>query len=404
MRIVVASLHPRPFSGQIHSLRALAQTLATTGNHVWLRSAALPGGPSRLPSLVRYAVSALGLLRTLVRAADDADVVHLCLPTPGFTLVADWLATHTRTPLVVGYEAPLISGNLVGSVVREVWRELGFYAPRLLINNRLVAKAAQYRAGAYVVSSRYQQAQLQQLGVKARIAVIPNVVELPDGGDDEWEAIDHPALARRRIGLPERVPLVGYIGHFHPVKGVETLVRAFAQLRAHAPEARLVLAWSGLGDRGAIASLLDQLGCSDRTIWLGRTSLPDLLRALDVLALPYRHPIGQNAFPNVLLEAHGLGVPLVSTRIPVVAEACQAPETALLVSPDEPGDLATAVGSLLDDVALREAMVRQQRLRFAERFAPVALARRYLGLYRSVQTALEQARTAPARAVEAVRL
>jgi glycosyltransferase involved in cell wall biosynthesis len=335
-----------------------------------------------LSTFLRYVASSLGLFRELAGDFGDADVVHLSLPTPGFSLLADLLATRIRVPLVVGYEAPLISADLVDSVARAALRGLGFYLPRLLVNNALFAGAARHRADLYVVSSQYQELQLRRFGLQGRTAVIPNVVEIAPDDADARDPDEDPASARRRIGLPERAPLVGYVGHLHPVKGVDTLVRAFARLLVAHPDVRLVLAWSGMGDRAGIASLLERLGCSDRVIWLGRTNVSDLLGALDVLALPYRYPIGQNAFPNVLLESHAVGIPLVTTRIPVVEEACHPNETALLVPPDDPASMAAALDELLRSAARREAMVRQQRHRFAARFAPEALLGRYQALYR----------------------
>jgi glycosyltransferase involved in cell wall biosynthesis len=378
MRVILGSLHPRAFSGQVHSLRALARAVGSLGHDVRTITVSLPESPKRLPSSIQYLASTLQVVRSIARDVDGADLVHLNLPTPGFTLLADWLASRLSVPLVVGFEAPLISGDLFGAVFAEARRQPVFYMPRLLVNNALVARVARYGAAAYVVSSQYQRRQIERLGVKAPISVIPNVVDVEMGDDDGR------ASARRRLGLPDSDPIVGYVGHFHPVKGVETLARAFAELRALVPGARLALAWSGLGDSATMARLLSDLGCLDAAIFLGRTSLADLLRGIDVLALPYRYPIGQNSFPNVLLEAQGIGVPLVTTDIPVVAEACQGPGTAVLVQSGAIEHLATALASLIQDPDRREEMVRRQRAHYAARFAPELLAHRYERMYREV--------------------
>jgi glycosyltransferase involved in cell wall biosynthesis len=400
MRITLASLHPRPFSGQIHSLRALAKVLGDTGDDVTLRmvSAPGPGSHCRADGLVGHAIGMLSLLRSLARDVDGTDLVHLNLPTPGFSLLGDWLAARIRVPVVVGYEAPLVTGSVLRSVAREAGSDPRFYLPRLIANNQLVAAASPYRAAAYVVSSNYQKDQLLRIGVKARIAVIPNVVEVPDeDGDTPYAA----PIGRAELGLPEQAQLVGYVGHFHPVKGVETLVSAFGQLRDRLPQAKLVLAWSGLGNRDAIERRLAEANILDRVIWIGRTNLPAFLRSLDALALPYRLPIGQNAFPNLLLEAQGIGVPLVSSQIPVVSEACQTPGTALLVPPGQPTALANALAGLIDNEIVQSAMVRQQKRQFERRFAPEVLAYRYRALYRGVLGIaghkVELRRRAPAR-------
>jgi glycosyltransferase involved in cell wall biosynthesis len=106
-----------------------------------------------------------------------------------------------------------------------------------------------------------------------------------------------------------------------------------------------------------------------------------LLAATDVLALPYRLTIGQNAYPNVMLEAFSLGVPLVTTRLPLLEEVVTEGETALLSAPSDPRSLATAINQLLDDTALRGRM-RERQQRFARRaFDPTAIARRLDKVY-----------------------
>jgi len=56
-------------------------------------------------------------------------------------------------------------------------------------------------------------------------------------------ALEHPVkwFLRRRLGLPASAPIVGYVGHFNDVKGVDVLAEGFARLRARLPEATLGL-------------------------------------------------------------------------------------------------------------------------------------------------------------------
>ena len=213
MRVILASLHPRAFSGQVHSLRALARYVGALGHDVRTITVSLPENPKRLPSSVHYLASTLQVVRTIAREGGGADLVHLNLPTPGFTLLADWLASRLSVPLVVGFEAPLISGDLFGAVFAETRRQPVFYIPRLVINNALVARVARYGAAAYVVSSQYQRHQIQRLGVKAPISVIPNVVDFEMGEDDGR------ALARQRLELPESDPIVGIRRALPPGEG-----------------------------------------------------------------------------------------------------------------------------------------------------------------------------------------
>jgi glycosyltransferase involved in cell wall biosynthesis len=70
---------------------------------------------------------------------------------------------------------------------------------------------------------------------------------------------------------------------------------------------------------------------------------------MDVLALPtYRE-----GFPNVLLEAAGMKVPVVATQVPGCTDAVQEGVTGMLVPPYDVARLAGAVRTYLQDAELR---------------------------------------------------
>ncbi|MBI4493527.1 MAG: glycosyltransferase family 4 protein [Chloroflexi bacterium] len=382
MKLCLASIHPRRLSGQIESLIALATHLESLGHQVVVASAfesdeigaLADDGAASLPAKLRRLWQAM---RQVERSAQGADLVHLNLPTPAFAVLADLIRARTGLPVVVGFEAhladpvQLVRGGFLA-------RDPHFYLPRILINNGLVARCAPYQCERYVVSSRLQRDELLRLGVAPErlqvLANLSNTAKLAEVGQ---------ARARAHLGLPDG-PLVAYVGHFHHVKGADVLASAFATvLRTH-PQARLALAWSGLGERRPIERLLDCPGVSERVIWLGVVDVGALLAATDVLALPYRLTIGQNAFPNVVLEALAVGVPLVTSRLPLLEELLQEEETALLCPADDPASLGQAISQLLSDAPRRVRMRARQR-RLAARLEPASLAQRYHELYLGVQ-------------------
>ncbi|MBI3966616.1 MAG: glycosyltransferase family 4 protein [Chloroflexi bacterium] len=393
MRICLASIHPRALSGQIDCLAGLARELTVLGHEVRVVSAfeeaaLLHGdrlalcdgdGGALLPKVGRIR----RILGALARHAAEADVVHFNLPTPAFALLADVLQMHTQTPVVVGYEAHLAPfGELLGS--RRLLAAPLFYLPRLAINNALIARLTVRRAARYIVSSQMQAAELVATGADpARVVVIPNVIDagkLPSYSRRE---------ARWQLGLPPG-RLVVYIGHYHDVKGVDVLAAAFAHIARAIPEARLILAWSGLGSPRPVESIIAREGLSDRVVRFGKVDVAKALASADVVALPYRLSIGQAAYPGLVLETMVVGRPLVTTDLPLLRELVADSQTALLCPPDSPAALADSVLRLLADHELAGRLVAAQKSAMRRRFRPSLLTRQYEKVYEDVLA--EQAR------------
>lgn len=391
MRICLASLHPRRLSGQIESLTALAGELSMRGHEVRIvtafdddrlrhtpgRSGQYEAGASAIGKLLGMARSA----SRLARVGGSADLIHVNLPTPAFSLLADLLRVRLRggPPIVVGYEAHLadVRRLLHGDYLRRAWR---FYLPLMLANNARWARLAPYRCSRYVVASRWQREELHTLGVDpGRIAVLPNLIDAgklhPVGRDDARRVL---------LGRAECAPVVGWCGHYHDVKGVDALLYAFGSLACDRPDLRLALAWSGIGNERPVEARIRELRLADRVVRLGRVEVGTFLSAIDVLALPYRLTMGQGAFPNMVLEAMTVGVPLVTSDLPLLREIVDHGETALLSPPDDPAALAASLARLLDDPGLAAAMVRQQHLRMTNDLSPTQLAARIEALYQDV--------------------
>src|SRR5439155_10630393 len=138
------------------------------------------------------------------------------------------------------------------------------------------------------------------------------------------------------------------------------------------------------GNRRALEALIQALGLRDRVLRLGRLDVAEFFSGLDVLALPYRLTIGQNAFPNLVLEAMEVGVPLVTSDLPLLRELLADRGAAVLVEPGQPTPLAEALGRLLDEPALATRLVAAQRQLMSEELDATVLARRYSALYQEV--------------------
>jgi glycosyltransferase involved in cell wall biosynthesis len=171
------------------------------------------------------------------------------------------------------------------------------------------------------------------------------------GLNEEVPATDlSPAEARRQLGLPPSGPLALFFGKIEPYKGLDLLAAAWAQVRT--PAAHLVIAgWCP--DATLARDLRARFTASPgpaRVHWregfVPNAEVALLLRAADVVVLPYRH-ISQS---GVIFLCLRFGVPIVATRVGSMADFIDA-EAGVLSAPDDPAAFAAALDQVLTDPA-----------------------------------------------------
>ena len=234
---------------------------------------------------------------------------------------------------------------------------------------------SRFSAAQYVVASQLQADELAGLGAPVdRIRVIPNLIDLQRIQEEADYDVDG-------VDWSEDGPVISYVGHFNHVKGVDVLIRAFPRVLEEYPNARLLIAWSGLGSAAPIAQEIEASGASDRIQVIGRVPVGAVLRRSTAFVLPYRFTIGQAAYPGLVLEAVASGVPLVTSDLPLLRELGEPGEVAELARPEDPADLAQAILRLLDDPQHRAGMVARQQDLVSHSFDPDSLVRRYEDVY-----------------------
>jgi sugar transferase (PEP-CTERM/EpsH1 system associated) len=210
------------------------------------------------------------------------------------------------------------------------------------------------------VSESVAEFAAQTIGIPpAQLAVIPNGIPLEDF---------HPAgrsKARADLGIPLRAVVVGTVGRLQPVKGTSYLLEAWALLASDHPDAILLLVGGG-PQQAALERMSRRLGISERVRFLGdRADVPDLLRGMDVFALPSIW----EGMPNAALEAMAVGLPVVATAVGGTAEVVVDGVTGLLVPPGNSDALAQSITCLLCDPALRHKMGQAGRERVVKHFS-----------------------------------
>ncbi|TVQ35510.1 MAG: glycosyltransferase [Geminicoccaceae bacterium] len=196
-----------------------------------------------------------------------------------------------------------------------------------------------------------------------RVSVVPN-----------FPLVDPTALPvdRATLRTPVDVPLLLSLARLHPVKGLDTLLRALAEV----DDAFLWLAGEG-PERGRLEQLSRELGVDGRVRFLGwRTDRSALLQAADVVVFPSRQePLG-----SVVVEAWASGKPLVATRAAGPAWLARDGDTALLVPVDDIAALADRLRLVTTDPALRSSLAAAGKREVAERYGVAPLLEAYLAV------------------------
>ncbi|MEO7067476.1 MAG: glycosyltransferase family 4 protein [Rhodanobacter sp.] len=129
---------------------------------------------------------------------------------------------------------------------------------------------------------------------------------LPMAADPEFVPQDKPQC-RHLLNLPQRAPLIGYIGSWAQNRGTAMLLDAFRQARETRPDLGLVLSGRppeyALREPGVVA-----------TGYVADDQLPALINALDIACvITADTSFGRYSYPAKLCEAMACEVPVVAT-------------------------------------------------------------------------------------------
>ena len=275
-------------------------------------------------------------------------VVHLNCSLSPVGVFRDWLCgllvKAFRVPLVTHYRGHV--PDFVGARGRDLSTACLVGLIRLTDGNVVLNEPSREAVGTHCGPGR------------STPVVIPNFIE------DQVCEMPPPD----RSGGPFRVL---YVGSIMPAKGSREIMEAARRM----PDARFDL----IGDcvAGAPSAPAKQpsnvrlLGALERDRVIAEMSQSDVL----IL------PSFTEGFPNVVLEAMAVGLPVIASRVGAIPEMLMDPEGGLLVAPGDVAGLTRALELLAADEALRRAMGRYNKERSREKYAYSIVVRQLAALY-----------------------
>jgi len=336
---IVGPLAP-PAGGMAGQTQQLLDLLRKDGVAVEIVRTNAPYRPRFVEHLrgVRAAFRLVPYVIKLWRAAGRASVFHVMANSGWawhlFAAPAIWVGKLRGVRVIVNYRGGLAESFLARSsgVVR-----------RTLLWADVVAVPSAFLRGVFAKSH-----------IDAKI--VPNTVDLKQFS---------PAPAETRPTL-EVAPYFAVTRNLESIYDIPTAVRAFSQVAALRPGARLIIAGSG-PERGALTRLIAELRLDASVEMPGildRDGMARLYRSVDVVI---NSSVVDNT-PNFILEALACGKPVVSTDAGGIPFLVRDRVTALLVPPRDAIALTAAMNEVLDDQELRTRLVKNG-LEFVQRFS-----------------------------------
>jgi len=189
--------------------------------------------------------------------------------------------------------------------------------------------------------------------------------------------IEKGRAVREELGLHKDAPVIGIVGRLERQKDHNTFLEAAANIKQMLPEARFLIVGDG-SLREELISRARDLDLLPTVIFCGiRKDMPAVLGAIDLLVFSSRW----EGLPVALLEGMASGLPIVSTAVGGIPGVVLENESALLVPPENPEELAKACVFMLQNKELADKFGRAGRRRAFEKYSMQAMISYTVELY-----------------------
>jgi glycosyltransferase involved in cell wall biosynthesis len=192
---------------------------------------------------------------------------------------------------------------------------------------------------------------------------------------DRLTVIHNGVRARRPRPNGERPGLIVLLGRIERCKGHDLLLRALATTVERVPGVSAVFGGAAVSPAqrelaAELSALRDRLGLRDRVKFAGHVEPLPLLSQAATAVVPSR----TEGFPNVVLEAMSLEVPVVATAVGGIPEVIEDGRTGRLVPAEDQVALGRAIVASLEDRDGSARLARTARERVERDFTPTAMA------------------------------
>ena len=217
-------------------------------------------------------------------------------------------------------------------------------------------------AAKVIALTKIEAEQYKEMGLADdKIEVVPNGIDFA-----EFEHLPPQGQFRKKYAIDDGTRVILYLGRIHQIKGIDLLVKAFAQSTKEFSNTRLVIVGPDDGFLRKLEELVRELAIEEMVLFTGPLHGEARLAAY-VDAEVYVLPSFYEIFGLTILEAMACGTPVIVTDRCGLADDVNN-EAGLVVPYDEEA-LSEAMVKILGDESMRQEFGVKGRVLVREKFS-----------------------------------
>ena len=204
-------------------------------------------------------------------------------------------------------------------------------------------------ASKVIALTKREAEQYKKMGVNEdKIKIVPNGIDL-----SEYKNLPKKGEFRKKYSISDDEKVILYLGRIHKIKGIDLLIKSFADLSKELKDVKLVIVGPDDGFLSTLKKQINDLKIADKILFIGPLYELDKLEAyvdVDVYVLPSVY----EAFPVTVLEACACGTPVIVTDRCGISDFVDT-KVGYVVEYNT-GQLRDAIFKILSDRGLRERL------------------------------------------------
>ncbi|MFH1093686.1 MAG: glycosyltransferase family 4 protein [Candidatus Omnitrophota bacterium] len=263
----------------------------------------------------------------------------------------DIVHTHTAKAGCLGRIAAKLANIKVIVHTSHGHNFYGYFGPIISKLIIFVERALSSFTDKIITLTRLEQSDLLRFKVAAqeKTAVAHTAVEFSSINKTNAHRSD---LLKKELGVKDGHIVVGMVGRLEQIKGVKYFIEAALQVAQKIKNVQFVLVGEG-SLKTELKMRVKQAGYEEHFIFCGwRDDVSDIMCLMDMMVLASLN----EAVGLVLIEAQGLGIPVIASKVGGIPEVVDDGKSGILVEAKSAEKLTEAMSTLIQDELKRRSM------------------------------------------------